>query len=133
MLVRSRKQCSRGQGNCKQSPLTIGDFRRLLQKRLDCGICLAGVSHFENEKPRRFRAAQVPKQPVDMHGRFMEKIARVVELRRIRIDLVLDVPLEHVGEDGAFVRVRPSSEPRPNREADHAHFRIGCVAERFLH
>ncbi len=132
MLLRCRKRRAGSQDNGTQSPFTIGDFRRFLKKRFDCGICLPGVSHFENDYLRWVCDAEVPEHAVDMHGRFVENIARVVQLRRVGINLVLDVSFEDVGEDRAFVCVRTSGQSWADWEDEDAHLRIDCAAQRLL-
>jgi len=67
-----------------------------------------------------------------MHRRLKEKIASVVDLRRIRIDLVLDVSLQDVSEDRSFVGVCSSGQPAGYGEDEHGHPRIGGVTERLL-
>src|SRR5437868_4245312 len=96
------------------------------------------VEDLEHEQLCRFRLAHVPKEPVRMHRRLVEDIARSKNLRRIGVDLALDRALQDVREDRAGMLMGPDAIPssappsRRERKDGHAPFRIGDVAQRSL-
>ena len=133
VLVRSRKRRAGGEGNRTQLPLTIGDFRPgSSRSALDsAGFALpvsptSKTTIFAGSVPLRFRSSRWTCRVGSW-----KTSPGVVELRRIGIDLVLDVSFEDVGEDWSFM-VRPGSRASPYIEDEHTHLRIDCVAQRLL-
>lgn len=61
--------------------------------RADCEL-FSLFANLKNQQLRGLRTAQVPQRAVDVHWRLVEKLARFVSLRRVRIDLILNLAFQ---------------------------------------